>query len=104
MSEKSKTAEPGNEILLKELTREPRKAKVVLLNDDYTTMEFVVEILMTIFHKNETQATEIMLAVHRSGKGICGIYPEEIAETKVGQVYTLARTAGFPLRCVMEYI
>lgn len=82
--------------------REPRKYKVVLLNDDYTTMDFVVEILMHVFNKSETEATLIMIAVHNEGKGVCGVYPEEVAETKVETVHRLARRAGFPLKCSME--
>ncbi|WP_022662690.1 ATP-dependent Clp protease adapter ClpS [Paucidesulfovibrio longus] len=82
--------------------REPRKFKVVLLNDDYTTMDFVVEILMHVFKKTETEATLIMLAVHNEGKGVCGVYPAEVAETKVDTVHRLARSAGFPLKCSME--
>ena len=82
--------------------REPRRFKVLLHNDDYTTMEFVVEVLMAIFRKTLPQAQEIMLAVHHSGLGVCGEYTEEVAETKVAQVHTRARAAGFPLRCSME--
>ncbi|SKA80288.1 ATP-dependent Clp protease adaptor protein ClpS [Paucidesulfovibrio gracilis DSM 16080] len=82
--------------------REPRKYKVLLLNDDYTTMDFVVEILIHVFNKSETEATLIMLAVHNEGKGVCGLYPAEIAETKVDTVHKLARQAGFPLKCSME--
>lgn len=82
--------------------REPRKFKVVLLNDDYTTMDFVVEILMRVFRKSETEATLIMLAVHNEGRGVCGVYPVEVAETKVETVHRLARQAGFPLKCSME--
>jgi len=82
--------------------REPRKFKVVLLNDDYTTMDFVVEILVHVFNKTETEATLVMLAVHNEGKGVCGIYTAEVAETKVDTVHRLARQAGFPLKCSME--
>ena len=76
--------------------------KVMLLNDDYTTMEFVVEVLVYIFQKSLEEATRIMLNVHRSGIGVCGFYPYEIAETKVSAVETLARENGFPLKCIME--
>ena len=82
--------------------REPRKFKVLLHNDDYTTMEFVVEILRTVFRKNLEQATAVMAAVHERGLGVCGVYTEEVAETKVVQVHEKARAAGFPLRCSME--
>ncbi|MDL2306438.1 ATP-dependent Clp protease adaptor ClpS [Desulfovibrio sp. OttesenSCG-928-C06] len=84
--------------------REPRKARVLLLNDDYTSMEFVVRILVEIFRKKAEEATAIMLAVHEKGKGECGIYPVEIAETKVNQVHSRARSEGFPLRCAIEHI
>lgn len=82
--------------------REPRRYRVLLHNDDYTTMEFVVEVLTRIFQKTLEQATAIMLAVHEKGIGVCGVYTEEIAETKVAQVHDRARKAGFPLRCSME--
>jgi len=81
---------------------EPPMYKVMLLNDDYTTMEFVVEVLVYVFQKSAEQATQIMLNVHRSGVGVCGIYPLEIAETKVDTVLRLSRENGFPLKCIME--
>jgi ATP-dependent Clp protease adaptor protein ClpS len=81
---------------------EPPVYKVMLLNDDYTTMEFVVEVLVYVFQKSGEQATQIMLNVHRSGVGVCGIYPLEIAETKVDTVLRLAQENGFPLKCIME--
>jgi ATP-dependent Clp protease adaptor protein ClpS len=82
--------------------KEPPLYKVLLLNDDYTTMEFVVEVLMYVFHKTSEEATRIMLSVHRVGVGVCGRYPFEFAETKVDTVESLARENGFPLKCVME--
>ena len=81
---------------------EPPMYKVMLLNDDYTTMEFVVEVLVYVFQKSSEEATRIMLNVHRSGVGVCGIYPFEIAETKVETVDNLARENGVPLKCIME--
>ena len=81
---------------------EPPMYKVMLLNDDYTTMEFVIEVLVYVFQKSAEEATRIMLNVHRSGVGVCGIYPFEIAETKVETVDNLARENGFPLKCIME--
>ena len=81
---------------------EPKKYKVLLLNDDYSTMEFVIEILKTIFRKDEEEATQIMLSVHETGRGVCGIYTYEIAATKVEQVKRNARRAQFPLRAIME--
>ena len=76
--------------------------KVLLHNDDYTTMEFVVEVLMFVFHKSVEDATQIMMNVHRKGVGVCGIYPFHIAETKVDTVLKLARENGHPLKCTME--
>lgn len=82
--------------------QEPAQYKVVLLNDDYTTMEFVVHVLESVFQKTPAEAYRVMMAVHVSGKGIAGIYPWEVAETKVEVVMTMARDAGFPLRAVTE--
>lgn len=76
--------------------------RVILLNDDYTTMEFVVLILETVFKKSPTEAQEIMLAVHRKGKGTAGVYTKEVAETKVAIVHHLARENEYPLKCQME--
>jgi len=81
---------------------EPKKYKVFLLNDDYSTMDFVIDILTKVFRKNVDQATQIMLNIHNNGKAICGIYTHEIASTKVTQVKTLAREKGFPLKAMME--
>ena len=81
---------------------EPPMYRVLLLNDDYTPMDFVVEILREIFHKDRPEAERIMLNVHRKGAGLCGIYTYEIAETKVTRVRAKAKEAGFPLRCTME--
>ena len=83
-------------------TRRPPLYKCILLNDDYTPMEFVVEILKSIFHKAHAEATRIMLHVHQNGMGVAGIYPYEIAETKIKSVEELARENQFPLKCVME--
>ena len=83
-------------------TQRPRMYQVVLHNDDYTTMEFVVYVLMQVFHKTVEEATRIMLNVHEKGLGVCGIYTFEVAETKVETVHSIARDHGFPLKCSME--
>jgi ATP-dependent Clp protease adaptor protein ClpS len=83
-------------------TKKPPMYKVILLNDDYTPMEFVVEILKVVFHKQHAEATRIMLHVHQNGMGVAGVFPYEIAETKVRTVDELARQSEFPLKCVME--
>ena len=83
-------------------TKKPELFKVLLLNDDYTTMDFVVEILETVFNKAPAEAYRIMMAVHTQGQGLCGVYPFEVAETKVATVVDLARGSGFPLRAAME--
>lgn len=80
----------------------PRLFKVLLHNDDYTTMEFVVYVLQRVFHKPLDEAVRIMLSVHHHGLGVCGIYPCEIAETKVEAVHAYAREEGYPLRSSME--
>lgn len=82
--------------------REPTQYKVVLLNDDYTTMEFVIKVLETVFHKSPAEAYRIMMHVHVNGRGIAGVYPFELAETKVETVTTMARQAEFPLRAMLE--
>ena len=83
-------------------TKRPSLYKVLLLNDDYTPMEFVVHILELIFNKNREQAVEIMLHVHRHGVGVCGVFTFEVAETKVAQVIEFARRHEHPLQCTME--
>jgi ATP-dependent Clp protease adaptor protein ClpS len=76
--------------------------KVILLNDDYTTMDFVVGILEQVFKKSPSEAVRIMYQVHEQGSGVCGIYTAEIAETKINTVHELAEKAGFPLKAIME--
>jgi len=93
-----KIAEPEAETELKE----PRKYKVILLNDDYTPMDFVVEVLKRFFYKSQEAATQIMLEVHQQGKGICGVFTYEIAETKVVLVNEYAVIHEYPLLCRME--
>jgi ATP-dependent Clp protease adaptor protein ClpS len=82
----------------------PSMYSVLLFNDDYTPMEFVVEVLERFFNKNREQATQIMLQVHTKGSGVCGIYPLDIAETKVSQVLDLAKEQGHPLQCNMQEV
>jgi ATP-dependent Clp protease adaptor protein ClpS len=83
-------------------TQRPSMFKVLLHNDDYTPMEFVTEVLERFFAKTHAEATEIMLAVHHKGLGVCGVFPYEIAETKVAQVTEAAREQEYPLQCTME--
>ncbi|MDR0502191.1 MAG: ATP-dependent Clp protease adaptor ClpS [Treponema sp.] len=82
--------------------KEPDHYRVILLNDNYTYMEFVVEILIEIFHKNTEEAYNIMMDVHKKGRGIVGIYVWDIATTKAEQVHAAARENEFPLRCIVE--
>jgi len=95
---------PTEEIKTEELqeVKTPPLYKVFLLNDDYTTMDFVVYILERVFHKSPVEATQIMLHVHKNGKGLAGVYTHEIAETKITTVHELAQQHGFPLKCTME--
>jgi len=83
-------------------TKEPDEYRVILLNDDYTTMEFVVAVIMSVFHRELLDATRIMLDVHRKGKGVVGTYTYDIATTKINRVHEMARENGFPLKCIME--
>ena len=87
-----------------EKTKEPPMYRVLLHNDDYTSMEFVVEILMYVFGKSAEEATGIMLNVHKQGVGVCGVFTREIAETKVETVHTLAKEREFPLKSSMEKV
>ena len=82
--------------------QEPTLYKVVLINDDYTTMEFVIHVLETVFQKSPAQAYQIMMHVHVNGRGVAGVYPWEVAETKADTVTSMAREAGFPLRATLE--
>ncbi len=95
-------ATPESGIATESRVKKPRMYKVLLHNDDYTTMEFVVEILVSFFDKNENEATAIMLDVHKKGYGVCGVYIYDVARTKVKQVTETARNSGFPLRCSYE--
>lgn len=93
---------PEGEVKDEQEIREPKLYRVILHNDDYTTMDFVIEILIAIFHKPAAEATRIMLDVHKKGKGICGVFHYDIAVTKVAQVHKLAHTREFPLKCSLE--
>lgn len=96
-----------NEVLLEyeaALSKPPPLYQVMLLNDDYTPMEFVIVVLQEYFHKDKASAIEIMLKVHHNGKGTCGIFPKDIASTKVELVLSHARNEGHPLQCVMEEV
>lgn len=90
------------EILERVITQRPKLWRVLLLNDNYTPMDFVVGILERIFKKNPSEAVQIMLKVHNEGRALCGIYPKEIAETKVALTHEEARKEGHPLKAVFE--
>ncbi len=93
---------PAPGTVSEEQVKEPKRYKVLLHNDDYTTMEFVVYVLQKVFHKTEAEAMQIMLSVHKNGIGVCGVYTGEVAETKVAMVAGMARKEGYPLKCTME--
>jgi ATP-dependent Clp protease adaptor protein ClpS len=92
----------GTVTLTRTKTQKPSMYKVLLLNDDYTPMEFVIYVLQRFFSKSAEDATKVMLHVHQSGVGICGVFTYEVAETKVTQVMDMARQHGHPLQCTME--
>ncbi|MDD5180640.1 MAG: ATP-dependent Clp protease adapter ClpS [Gallionellaceae bacterium] len=83
-------------------SKPPMLYKVILFNDDYTTMDFVIEVLQTFFAMNRERATQVMLKIHQEGSAICGLYPKDIAETKVAQVTAFAKQREHPLRCELE--
>lgn len=94
--------ESGAQVISKEKIKRPALYKVLLHNDDYTTMEFVIVILSRFFGKSLIEAQAIMLKVHHEGVGVCGLYTKEVAETKVTQVLSYARESGHPLKCTCE--
>lgn len=100
--EKETEREGGVAILTKPKVKRPSLYKVIMLNDDYTTMDFVVHVLQKFFHKTFGEANRIMLTVHQKGREVCGLYPYDIAATKIAQVTDYARKNDMPLRCVME--
>jgi len=108
MSKLIKNIDQNNEVLIekssKKKAKKPPLYKVVMLNDDYTPMDFVVYLLKTFFKKNHDEASKIMLEVHNKGAGICGIFTFEIAETKILKVINTSRKNGFPLLCTLEKI
>jgi ATP-dependent Clp protease adaptor protein ClpS len=102
MSEYNPELEEEVDSEIRDDVSEPPMYRVLLHNDDYTTMDFVVEILMLVFNKSPEEAVNIMLNVHRKGIGLCGVYTYEVSETKVETVHAIAREHGFPLKCSME--
>ena len=104
MSDRARDPRFDNELLeeVEKELKEPDMYKVVLYNDDYTTKEFVVEVLRIVFHKPAIEATKIMMDVHKRGKGMVGVYTWDIAQTKVAQVHQMAKEREFPLKCSVE--
>ena len=100
----SDTIEVGSEVLEDQEIKEPDSYQVILLNDDITTMAYVIDLLCRLFNKDLETAQALTQRIHTTGRGICGIYTEEIAETKVRMVHKDARAAGYPLRCIMEKV
>lgn len=102
MSGSDAATEGGVQLETSGKLKEPDMYRVLLHNDHYTTMDFVVEVLMTVFHMTNIKATQVMLDVHKKGIGVCGVYTYDIAVTKVEQVHLMAREKQFPLRCSFE--
>lgn len=102
MSDFEMNRNEGTEVEERQEVKVPSLYKVFLLNDDYTTMDFVVHILEKIFHKKHVEATQIMLHVHKNGRGLAGVYTREIAESKISKAEELSQQHGYPLRCTME--
>lgn len=100
--EVSKKERTQTELKAEPALKEPPLYQVVMLNDDYTTMDFVVEVLRKVFNMDPVKANNIMLEIHHCGQGICGVYPREVAEMKVSEVLTMAQQQGHPLRCFFE--
>ena len=93
---------PEGDVRSDEEIQDPKQYRIILHNDDYTTMDFVIEVLVSVFHKPTAEATKIMLDVHKRGKGICGVYTYDIAATKTAQVHQMAKMREFPLKCSLE--
>ena len=102
MNDELKNPSSQTLVVSKVKKKKPKLYKVILLNDDYTPMEYVVILLRKIFNKSESEAVNIMLMVHKKGSGICGIFTKEIAETKVFKVLKMAKNDQHPLKCIME--
>lgn len=96
------TKQENVNLLERSKTKPPKLHKVILINDDFTTMEFVIEVLRTFFSMGQERATQVMLQIHNEGSAVCGLYPKDIAETKVNQVSAFAKQHGHPLRCHTE--
>ena len=95
-------ADTRQKIKPNEAIKEPPMFRVIYINDNQTTMEFVVEVLMKVFHKPGAEATKIMLDIHKKGLGICGVYTYDIAVTKISEVHKLAKKSQYPLKCSFE--
>lgn len=102
MSDQSATPGTGLASDVEDEVKPPKMYRVLMHNDDYTTMEFVVAVLVSVFRKTGEEAVEIMLNVHQRGAGVCGVYTSSIAETKIETVHSRAQDNGFPLKCSME--
>ncbi len=104
MAKNPSAADTGTDTAVKERikVKNPKMYRVILLNDDFTTMEFVVRVLESLFFKQPVEAVQIMLQVHKCGRGVAGVFSKQIAEAKIEQVHSLALQEGFPLRCDME--
>ncbi|MBE2264525.1 MAG: ATP-dependent Clp protease adapter ClpS [Burkholderiaceae bacterium] len=101
----ARSVDDGASVVLERRTRKvqpPKLYQVLMLNDDFTPMEFVVQVIQEFFSKDRETATQIMLKIHLDGKGVCGVYSRDVAATKVDQVLDAAREAGHPLQCVSE--
>lgn len=104
MSDKELLKEPDVSTSKEFKESKPRQFRVLMHNDDYTTMEFVVDVLEEVFNKSSIEANRIMLSVHIKGTGVCGLYPRDVAETKINRAHSMARKEGLPLMCSMEEV
>lgn len=104
MSDTKSNTGSGTDVEERTRTKKPKQYKVLLLNDDYTTMDFVVSVLEGIFMKTPSESVQIMLEVHNRGRGLAGIFSKQIAEAKIGLTHEKARASGYPLRCILEEV